>query len=123
AGVPVLALDPKGDLTNLLLQFPGLTPEEFSPWVPGHDDAASVATTWRDGLAGWGLGPDQVRAQHESHHATVYTPGSTSGVPLNLFGSLQAPSSTDMEVRADEAEAIVSGLLGLVGIDADPLAD
>src|SRR5512132_1468508 len=32
-GVPVLAVDPKGDLGNLLLAFPTLSPAEFAPWI------------------------------------------------------------------------------------------
>src|SRR5829696_9516598 len=32
-GVPVIAIDPKGDLSNLLLTFPSLTAADFAPWV------------------------------------------------------------------------------------------
>src|SRR5262245_21869706 len=32
-GVPLLAIDPKGDLANLLLTFPSLSAEDFRPWV------------------------------------------------------------------------------------------
>ena len=32
-GVPAIALDPKGDLSNLLLTFPQLAPRTFRPWV------------------------------------------------------------------------------------------
>src|SRR5687768_18576860 len=32
-GVPVLAIDPKGDLGNLLLTFPNLAASDFRPWV------------------------------------------------------------------------------------------
>jgi len=31
--IPVIAIDPKGDLTNLALQFPALSPEAFINWV------------------------------------------------------------------------------------------
>ena len=122
AGVPVLALDLKGDLTNLLLQFPDLAPEDFAPWVPAGSDPAVVAETWGRGLADWGIDGPAVGALVDGHRSVVLTPGSTAGVPVDLFGSLQAPASADAEVRADEAEAMVSGLLGLVGVESDPLA-
>ena len=37
-GVPVLVIDPKGDISNLLLTFPELSAEEFLPWI-NEDDA------------------------------------------------------------------------------------
>ncbi len=122
AGVPVLALDLKGDLTNLLLQFPELAPEDFAPWVPAGTDPAAVAETWGKGLADWGIDGAAIGSLVSGHRSVVLTPGSTAGVPVDLFGSLQAPASGHAEVRADEAESIVSGLLGLIGVEADPLA-
>lgn len=124
AGIPVLAIDPKGDLTNLLLTFPALAPEDFAPWIPEGGDAAEVATTWREGLAGWGLGPDQIAALRAGTAMGVYTPGSTSATPLNIVGTLTAPNAAgaDPEAMADEVQAVTAGLLGLVGIEGDPLA-
>ncbi len=133
AGVPCLLIDPKGDLTNLCLMFPDLAPADFRPWINEGDAqkagvtpdafAEQQATTWKDGLAGWGITPDRIKALRDSVRTTIYTPGSTAGVPLNIVGSLQAPADTsDMEVVRDEIEGYVSGLLGLVGISADPLS-
>ncbi len=127
AGIPTLVLDPKGDMTNLALRFPGLSAEEFAPWVPPGSDAAATATNWRDGLASWGLDGTHVRDLAARSEVTVYTPGSTAGVPLDLVGSLAAPTGADgapldVEARADEVEGVVSSLLSLVGIDADPLS-
>ena len=133
AGVPCLLIDPKGDLTNLCLTFPDLTPADFRPWINDGDAqkagltpdafAEQQATTWKDGLAGWGITPDRIKALRDAVGFTIYTPGSTSGVPLNIVGSLQAPADvSDMEVVRDEIEGYVSGLLGLVGIAADPLS-
>jgi hypothetical protein len=122
SGVPALILDPKGDLANLALTFPGLTGAEFAPWVEDGDPEA-VATTWREGLASWGLGPEQVRAQHDGVSVTVFTPGSESGIPLDIVGSLAPPPpGTDLETMRDEIGGYVSGVLGLVGIAADPLS-
>src|SRR6186997_1082894 len=53
-GVPVIAIDPKGDLGNLLLTFPNLAPEDFAPWLNEGEDAAQKAQLWKEGLASWG---------------------------------------------------------------------
>ena len=133
-GVPVLAVDPKGDLANLLLLFEDLAPSSFAPWIDpdaarraGRDvsgAAEEAAAAWRKGLAEWGLGPDDIRALKASHEAVVFTPGSRAGVPLNVLQSLDAPTvdfeSAEEDLR-DEIAGIVGGLLGLVGIQADPL--
>ena len=133
AGVPCLLIDPKGDLTNLCLTFPNLAPADFRPWVNESDAqkagqsvddfAAAQAKTWTEGLGGWGLAGADIGKLRNGTSFTIYTPGSQSGVPLNLVGSLQAPADTsDAEILHDEIEGFVSGLLGLVGIDADPLS-
>jgi len=132
AGVPVLILDPKGDMPNLRLTFPGFEASEFQPWVNEGDArregisveelAAREAKTWREGLASWAVGPEDVRTLRAAADVTVYTPGSRAGVPLNIVGDLSAPAAGDEATASEEAAAFVSGLLGLVGIDADPLA-
>jgi len=133
-GVPVLAIDPKGDLGNLLLQFDALDAASFEPWIDpeaarreGKDvDAAAreAASSWKKGLAEWGLGPADVAALHRSHDAVIYTPGSKAGIPLNVLQSLEAPSvpfdSAEEDLR-DEIAGIAAGLLGLLKVDADPL--
>ena len=133
-GVPVLAIDPKGDLANLLLLFDTLDAASFEPWIDveaarreGKDvkaAAADTAAAWKKGLAEWGLGPDDVAALRRSHDAVVFTPGSRSGVPLDLLQSFAAPAvpfdSAEEDLR-DEIQALVSGLLGLVRVEADPL--
>ncbi len=132
SGLPTLLIDPKGDLTNLCLTFPDLAPASFRPWI---DDAQAKAagatpeqfaeqqaTAWREGLAGWGYGSEQITALRAATDFTIYTPGSQSGVPINIVGSLQAPATDDLEVIGDEIDGYASGLLGLVGIDADPLS-
>ena len=135
AGVPCLLLDPKGDLGNLLLTFPDLSPASFRPWV-NEDDARSeglslddfaarTATVWKEGLERSGIGPERIAALRETAELAVYTPGSTAGIPLNVVGSLQAPPlSWDSEEEAlrDEIEGTVTSVLGLVGIEADPLS-
>jgi hypothetical protein len=133
-GIPVIAIDPKGDLANLLLLFDGLDAPSFEPWIDpeaarrdGKDVKAAAkdaADAWRKGLAEWGLGPKDVAALKHSHDAVIFTPGSSAGVPLNVLQSLDAPSvpfdSAEEDLR-DEIQSIVSGLLGLVHVGADPL--
>jgi hypothetical protein len=121
-GVPAILLDPKGDLGNLLLTFPDLEPESFAPWVEGGDPA-EVAATWKEGLAGWGIDGARIQALRDAASFVIYTPGSTSGVPLNVVGSLRRPAAgTDEEAVVDEVQGFVSGLLDLVGLEADPLS-
>ncbi len=135
AGVPTLVIDPKGDMTNLLLTFPDLLPEDFEPWVDEgqarKEDksvaelAADTAELWRNGLAGWDQGPERIQALRDAADFVVYTPGSSAGVPVNIVGSLAAPAvdfDDEAEALRDEIEGFVSGLLGLVGIDADPIS-
>ena len=135
AGVPALILDPKGDMGNLLLAFPDLAATDFRPWVNADDAraagmtvddfAAKTAADWKAGLEAQGIGPDRIRALRDAAEATIYTPGSDAGVPLNVIGSLQAPPlswETESEALRDEIEGAVTSLLGLVGIQADPLA-
>lgn len=133
AGVPALLIDPKGDLTNLCLTFPGLAAADFEPWVNSSDVAkagvtageyaAQQATQWREGLAGWGIAPDRIAALRQSVEFEVYTPGSSAGTQLNIVGTLTAPpAGTPGEDSADEIESYVSSILSMLGIDADPLS-
>lgn len=132
AGVPALLIDPKGDLTNLALVFPGLTGAEFEPWVDpaqaqadGSDlptYAEKQATLWRNGLQPWGIGPDQMAEFKGTFDLAIYTPGSTAGIPLDVLGSLAAPQGADPEIMTDEIEGYVTSLLSVVGIAADPLS-
>jgi hypothetical protein len=132
--IPTLLIDPKGDMTNLLLQFPDLLPENFLPWI-NEDDArrkgksveelaASTAELWKNGLADWGIGTERIRMLKESADFTIYTPGSDAGVPVNILGSLQAPGM-DFDENAESIRERINGtvaaLLGLAGINADPV--
>ena len=132
--MPALILDPKGDMGNLALTFPDLAAASFEPWIDestARDAGISVAeyaeqtaTRWKEGLAASGIGPDRIQALRDAAEVTLYTPGSEAGVPLNVIGSLQAPTLSwdeDEETIRDEIEGTVTSLLGLVGIDADPL--
>ncbi len=133
AGLPTLLIDPKGDLTNLCLTFPGLSAAEFRPWIDEaqakaadqspDEFAAGQAELWTKGMLGWGYTAQNIADLRATTDFTIYTPGSQSGVPVNIVGSLQAPADmSDAEIVGDEIEGYVTGLLGLVGVDADPLS-
>jgi hypothetical protein len=129
-GIPALILDPKGDMTNLLLTFPDLAPADFQRWVDtsgSNEDAvtagSAAATTAEQGLADWGMSKKDVAALRAKVGMTIYTPGSTSGVPLDVLGSLKAPADrSDPETLRDEIEGLASGLLSLVGVESDPVS-
>ncbi len=131
-GIPVLAIDPKGDIANLALNFPDLDAASFEPWVDAgtarvegksvQDLAASTAEMWRNGLESWGLGGDDVAALAAKANPVIYTPGSDAGIPVNALGRLARPDSDDPSVIQDEVDAVVSGLLGLIDVESDPLS-
>jgi len=125
AGVPVIAVDPKGDLGNLGLLFPDLSADQFAPWVEG-DDPAAVADTWREGLEGWGLGSSTMSTLADQLALRVFTPGSRAGQPIDVLGSFRRPTgaaASDPDARAAVVSSCVSGLLGLVGRKVDPIRD
>lgn len=132
--VPAIIVDPKGDITNLLLTFPDLQAEDFEPWVNVDDArrkdmsvseyARSIADTWRKGLADWEEGPERILMLKKSADFSIYTPGSDAGLPISILASLKAPAlnwDEDEELLREQVQGTVSALLGLVGIEADPL--
>ncbi len=135
AGLPALVIDPKGDLTNLLLHFPGLAPQDFQPWIDANQArrqqqtveqvAADTAAAWRSGLAEWGIGPERLLALKNAAHFAVYTPGSDAGIPVSILASLKAPGipwEGNREVLREKISGTVTALLGLVGMDnIDPV--
>ncbi|MFN9368057.1 MAG: ATP-binding protein, partial [Planctomycetia bacterium] len=131
-GIPTLVIDPKGDLANVLLSFPNLAAADFLPWLEPdaakregitlEDLAARTASKWAGGLAASGQSGDRIRRLHEAADMAVFTPGSRSGRPLAMLGSLDPPDTeaADPEMRRERIESLVSGILALVGIDAEP---
>lgn len=130
-GVPAIIIDPKGDIGNLMLTFPDLKPEDFLPWidqdearrqgVSPEEHAAAQAELWRKGLADWGQGPERIRMLKDKADVAIYTPGSTSGIPVNLLASFDAPQQADPEALAEHAQNSAASLLGLLKISSDPL--
>jgi hypothetical protein len=134
-GLPALMIDPKGDITNTLLHFPELQPEQFQPWVNAdearragksvEEAASDAATLWRNGLAEWGITPERIQALQNSTQFTVFTPGSDAGVPVNILASWKAPDLSwdeNREALRERIAGMVTGILGLVGMsDVDPV--
>ncbi|WP_394826814.1 ATP-binding protein [Pendulispora albinea] len=131
--IPAIVVDPKGDLANLLLTFPGLRAEEFHPFIDPDEAAqkgkttdavaADVAAFWREGLAASGQDGARIQRFRDACEVTVYTPASTAGVPLSLLGSFEAPSAAvleDAEAFGGMVEGAASGLLALAGVEAEP---
>ncbi|MDZ4659523.1 MAG: DUF87 domain-containing protein [Bythopirellula sp.] len=132
-GIPVIAIDPKGDLGNLLLAFPDLRPSDFEPWIDPTlatqqgitpaQLAEQTAATWKKGLADWDEGEERVR-KYAAVDKVIYTPGSTAGLPLTVLKSFHAPPAAivdDVDTYNDLLQSTTQGVLALVGIDADPV--
>jgi len=129
--IPAIIIDPKGDMGNLFLHFPELQPKDFRPWINEDDarrkalsvDEFAVATSalWRKGLAEWGITSERIHTLSRSVEYAVYTPGSESVRPVNVLGSLRVPPSLDAEAMRENITGTAGALLGLVGIDADPV--
>ena len=133
-GIPVLVIDPKGDLSNLLLTFPNLQPSEFAPWVNADEArmqgltteafAEREATRWREGLAEWGQSADRIARLRRRREFAVYTPGSRAARPLSVLRTFEAPAAAivaDPELLAERASAAATSVLTLAGIDVEPL--
>ncbi|HEY2979840.1 MAG TPA: helicase HerA-like domain-containing protein, partial [Anaerolineales bacterium] len=100
-GIPALVVDPKGDLTNLLLHFPDLAPQDFEPWIDPdmarraaktpEQAAIEASQAWREGLAEWGIPKERVLALKNAAQFAVFTPGSDAGIPINVLSALAAP--------------------------------
>ena len=133
-GIPVLAIDPKGDLGNLALTFPNLAPSDFLPWIDAEQArregttpevlAGKTAARWRAGLEASGQPLERIARLREAGPVAIFTPGSEAGLPLGVLRSFAAPGPAlagDAEAWRNRVESAVSGLLALVGVAADPL--
>ena len=133
--IPALMIDPKGDMTNTLLHFPNLLPQDFQPWVNPDQArragksleqvATETAQTWKQGILDWGMDPQRLQSLSDSAQFAVYTPGSDAGIPINILASFKAPAiswESNKESLRERISGTVTALLGLVGMqDVDPV--
>jgi hypothetical protein len=134
-GVPVLCIDPKGDIADLLLTFPQLAPGDFLPWVDAAEAArqnltreqlaAKTAATWKQGLADWGQAPERIQRLRDAAEVSVYTPGGGPGLALSVLRSLDPPAEAqggaDASAQVESINAVVAALLALLKVDSDPV--
>ena len=133
--IPVIAIDPKGDMGNLLLTFPKLAPEDFRPWVNPRsasdqgqtvdEYAAAQAALWKKGLGEWGQSGKRIAQLRSSVDMAIYTPGSNAGLPVSVLKSFAAPDAAlmnDVDLYRERVQATATGILTLLGIEADPVA-
>jgi hypothetical protein len=133
-GIPAIAIDPKGDLGNLLLTFPDLAPEDFLPWIDEDEArrkganpeeyAAQQAESWRRGLGSWGQDGERIRRLREAADFAIYTPGSSAGIQVSILDSFAAPPAAvrdDAELLGERIGTTVTSLLGFVGITGDAI--
>ena len=130
--IPSIVIDPKGDMGDLCLTDPSFSAEHFKPWVKdealakGEEPdayARKIATTWKEGLESWGQDGSRVEKFAEVEK-TIYTPGSSAGIGINIMASMEVPPAEvmdDSDTLASLLKSTVSSLLSLIGIEADPI--
>lgn len=130
--VPAIVIDPKGDIANLLLTFPDLDAKSFRPWI-NEDDAqrkgmtpddfaTKTAATWKKGLADWGQDGVRIQALKEAADINIFTPGSSTGIPVSILSSLSVPPPEildDAEILTARIESTAASLLSLAGVDTN----
>lgn len=130
--IPSIIIDPKGDMGNLLLTFPKLQGSDFKPWIEEQDainngltvkeQALKTAELWEKGITGDYQTPQRIQKLKDSADFTIYTPGSTSGVPISILQTFKAPSNEvieDNDLLVSLVNSTVSSLLSLVDIKND----
>jgi hypothetical protein len=133
-GIPAIIIDPKGDLSNLLLTFPNLNADDFAPWINEEDAqkkglsaadfASQQAEFWKKGLGEWGEDGERIKRLRNAADFRIYTPGSNAGFPVSILKSFAAPPAEirdDNELLNERINTTTTSLLGLLGVEADPI--
>ena len=130
--IPSIIIDPKGDMGNLCLSDPTFSSKSFQPWVQDEANAKNeepaayakkMAGVWKKGIESWGQDSARVENFHKVDK-TIYTPGSSAGVAINVMSSLDAPPEEvmyDSDTFSSYLKSTVSSLLSFIGIEGDPL--
>jgi hypothetical protein len=131
--IPSILIDPKGDMGNLLLTDPKFNPKSFEPWVEDEarnkeknieEYAKSIADMWKKGIKGDHQDESRVAKLH-AVEKTIYTPGSSAGISINILGSLEAPPQevlNDADTFSSYLKSTVSSLLSLIKVEVDPVS-
>lgn len=133
--IPTLILDPKGDMGNIMLNFPDSSPADLEPWMDAAkarrkgktiaELAAKESADRQEELAAHDITPERIAQLRDNAEFSIYTPGSSIGIGINILGSLQAPRldwATHAETIRDEIEGVVSSILVLADIKSDPVS-
>ena len=137
-GYPIIAIDPKGDLSNLALTFTDLDSKDFMSWIDferpdfkrlgasldKQQVAQQEAKKWRDGLAAFGQSPERIAMLKNAGKVRIFTPGATFGTPVSILNALQRPSREvldDADLLKEKVSAAATCILSLIGIAFDPL--
>jgi hypothetical protein len=133
--IPVIAIDPKGDMGNLMLTFPDLAARDFEPWIntrqasdegmSSSEFASAQAELWKAGLASWGQDGARITKLRQNTEVRIYTPGSTAGLPVSVLQLFSAPGPAllaDADLYRERVQATATGILSLLEVDADPIS-
>jgi hypothetical protein len=133
--IPVIAIDPKGDMGNLMLTFPDLAARDFEPWIntrqasdegmSSSEFASAQAELWKTGLASWGQDGARITKLRQNAEVRIYTPGSNAGLPVSVLQSFSAPGPdllADADLYRERVQATATGILSLLEVDADPIS-
>ena len=91
---------------------------------PARTTPPNRPTLWKNGLASWGQSGERIQRLREAADFVIYTPGSTAGIPVSILKSFAAPPQAimeDDELLRERINTTATSLLGLIGIEADPI--
>ncbi|MCT7536198.1 ATP-binding protein [Aliarcobacter butzleri] len=130
--IPSIIIDPKGDMTNLLLTFPSLQGSDFEPWIEEQDAsnnglsvkefAQNTANLWKNGLERDFQNASRIEKLKNCADFTIYTPGSDAGVQISILSSFKAPNKEvieDNDLLVSLVNSTVSSILSLIEEKSD----
>ncbi|RBQ28110.1 ATP-binding protein [Aliarcobacter vitoriensis] len=125
--IPSIIIDPKGDMTNLMLTFPELKPNDFEPWIDDSEIsnsgkskeelALNISNLWKNGIQKDFQDISRIKKLKDNADFTIYTPGSNAGVQISILSSFKAPATEvleDNELFTSLISSTVSSILSLI---------
>lgn len=132
--IPVIAIDPKGDLGNLLLSFPDLLPQSFAPWIDADECrrkgvsreqmAEETAKSWQEGLSDWQQDGERIERLKNAADFAIYTPASNAGRSISILHSFDCPAADildDSDMFREQVSCTATSILALLSLETDPL--